>query len=284
MNDKQPLVSAIITTRNRLELLRRAIDGVRGQTYANIELIVVDDGSDDGTKEYCESESFKYIRIEKEDRRGGNFARNLGIESSNGEYIAFCDDDDYWLPSKIEKQLAKMTDKVGLVFCQRRVEFVRGEGSIEYSDQRIPTELRGDMSRRSLYSISAITSAILVKRTILNESGNFDVRLKFWQEYELSIRIAQLTDFDFIEEPLYLYRVNFNDPNRLTNKYWNWREAVRYVHNKHKRLYADLSLREKLLVKKMVATDGIERAYASGLKYQWYKNRILRLFYSLITS
>jgi len=283
MNDKQPLVSAIITTHNRLELLKRAIDGVRHQTYHNIELIVVDDGSDDGTQTYCDKESFKYIRIEKGESRGGNYARNLGIDSSNGEYIAFCDDDDCWLDTKIEKQLALMTSDIGLVFCQRRVEFVKPDGSVEYSDQGLSQDLRGNMRKRCLYTISAITSALIIKSSILKDAGKFDEQLKFWQEYELSIRLAQLTYFDFVDEPLYLYRVNFNDPNRLTNKYWNWRKAVRYVQNKHKWLYKNLSLHEKLLVKKMVVTDGIERAYASGLKLQWYKNRILSKFYLLIT-
>ncbi|WP_288911006.1 glycosyltransferase family 2 protein, partial [uncultured Thomasclavelia sp.] len=89
------LVSAIITTHNRLELLKRAIQSVYNQTYSNIELIVVDDASDDGTKEWAEQQSFKFIYIPKEKSKGGNYARNLGIKSSHGKYVAFLDDDDY---------------------------------------------------------------------------------------------------------------------------------------------------------------------------------------------
>jgi len=279
----QPLVSAIITTHNRLVLLKRAVGGVRNQTYSNIELIVVDDSSDDGTQAYCLKEGFKYIRIEKTESRSGNYARNVGIDASSGEYIAFCDD-DCWLSTKIERQMAMMSAEIGLVFCCRRVEFVKPDGSVEYSNQSLSSNLRGNMSKQCLYSISVITSALLVKSSILKEVGKFDEHLKFWQEYELSIRLAQLTNFDFVNEVLYLYRVNFNDPNRLTNKYWNWRKAVQYVHTKHKQLYDKLSSREKMLAKKLVVTDGIERAYASGLKLQWYKNRILAKFYSLITK
>ena len=103
---KQRLVSAIITTHNRKDLLKRAIDSVFAQTYPNIELIVVDDASNDGTSEMCDDNRINYIFIPKLESHGGNYARNLGIKASKGEYCAFLDDDDYWLPTKIEKQVA----------------------------------------------------------------------------------------------------------------------------------------------------------------------------------
>jgi glycosyltransferase involved in cell wall biosynthesis len=98
-------------------LLQRAIDSVKGQTYQPIELIVVDDWSSDGTKEFCEQQDFKYIHIPQSESKGGNYARNLGIKNAQGEYIAFLDDDDSWLPEKIEKQVRLLLDKqCGLVF------------------------------------------------------------------------------------------------------------------------------------------------------------------------
>ena len=102
---EKKLVSAIITTHNRRDLLKRAIDSVLVQTYTNIELIVVDDASDDGTSEVCNDKRIKYIYIPKSESHGGNYARNLGIKTSKGEYCAFLDDDDVWLPRKIELQL-----------------------------------------------------------------------------------------------------------------------------------------------------------------------------------
>lgn len=94
------LVSAIITTHNRLSLLKRAVESALSQTYKNIEVIVVDDASTDGTPEYCNELPLRYIYIPKEESRGGNHARNLGILAAKGEYVAFLDDDDYWLPRK----------------------------------------------------------------------------------------------------------------------------------------------------------------------------------------
>ena len=89
------LVSAIITTHNRLDLLPRAIDSVLSQSYKNIECVVVDDASTDETQNYCLNRSdIVYVRIEKEDSKGGNFARNQGILAAKGEILAFLDDDD----------------------------------------------------------------------------------------------------------------------------------------------------------------------------------------------
>ena len=116
------LVSAVIITHNRKDLVMRAIESVLTQTYTNIECIVVDDASTDGTVELLSSsEDINYIYIPKSESRGGNHARNVGIAASHGVYVAFLDDDDYWLPTKIEKQLEqKKKKKCGVVYCDNR--------------------------------------------------------------------------------------------------------------------------------------------------------------------
>jgi glycosyltransferase involved in cell wall biosynthesis len=271
-----PIVSAIIITHNRLPLLKRAIDSVKVQTYKNIELIVVDDASGDGTKEFCELQDFKYLHIDKSESKGGNHARNIGIQSANGEYIAFLDDDDYWLPTKIEKQVAlALSTGVGVIHCHRRVEFVEKNGDVRFYDDLKSDDFKGNLSRRILYQITIITSALLVKKSLIKQIGMFDENLGFWQEYEMSIRLAQVSNIDFIDEPLYVYRINFSDPHRLTNKYYAWQKAVRYIHSKHLSLFAQLSFKERLKVKKLIVTDAISRAYAAGLQFEWYKNRII---------
>ena len=102
---EKKIVSVVITTKNRKDLLLRAINSVRNQTYKEIEIIVVDDASTDGTREICENmDDLVYVYIPLNESKGGNYARNLGIKTANGEYIAFLDDDDYWEVSKIQKQ------------------------------------------------------------------------------------------------------------------------------------------------------------------------------------
>ena len=115
------LVSAIIVTHNRLPLLKRAVKSVENQTYDNIELIVVDDASDDGTNIYGDElikRGYKYLYIDKEHSKGGNHARNVGIKNSTGEYIALLDDDDYWKSYKTEKQVNYLNEhpEYGMVY------------------------------------------------------------------------------------------------------------------------------------------------------------------------
>lgn len=148
------LVSAIITTHNRLELLKRAIESVKKQTYSNIECIVVSDGSSDGTDDYCRTiEGIVFISIPKDESRGGNHARNVGIDASHGEYVAFLDDDDYWLPEKIEKQVYFLTTyNDGLVSCCMKVEEVQPDRTSIIKDRELWEGKNIDMSKKTLYS------------------------------------------------------------------------------------------------------------------------------------
>lgn len=263
------LVTAIITTHNRLGLLKRAIKSVYAQTYKEMELIVVDDASTDGTQAYCESLPLRYLHIPKAESRGGNHARNLGVRMARGEYVAFLDDDDYWLPKKIEKQVALMESKdCELVHCGRRLELVGRDGEVTYRD-RLPNPLHyGDMHKKILQAICTTTTNILAKRQALLDVGLFDENLRFWQEYELTIRMAQRKPFYFVNEPLSVYRVDTRDKHRLTNKYEEWKEAVRYIHKKHAALYARLNLVERARVRVLVTGDAVARSKASGMRWK----------------
>lgn len=268
------LVSAIITTHNRKELLVRAMDSVMNQTYPEIELIVVDDASDDGTAELCKDKKLKYIYIPKSESRGGNYARNLGIKASRGDYCAFLDDDDYWLPEKIAKQVALIEEKkCDVVSCNRLNENVSGTDT-HIVEAKPMLKKDGDISRKILYSICSTTSLMLIRRETLLAIGLFDEKLRFWQEYELSIRLAQLSPFFVVQEPLVVYRIDKKDSNRLTNKYYEWKDSVKYIYFKHKVLYSQLSFHEKLLVRRLYWKDAKLRTGAAGLKLQWYYCRM----------
>ena len=276
-----PKVTAIITTHNRLPLLKRAIDSVIDQTYSNIELIVVSDNSTDGTVEYCNGRNdFQFIGIPASESKGGNYARNLGIKAARGEYVAFLDDDDYWLPTKVKKQMALMESKqCDLVYCGQRIETLSLDGQIKYSDS-LPEEMWcGNVKDIILTKIVTTTSAILVKKSALLEVGLFDENLRFWQEYELTIRLAQRSPFFFVNEPLLVYRVDTNDAGRLTNKYHEWWDAVGYIHKKHKKLYARLSFKEMRFSKLLVYNDALVRAKTCGLDTEClHLNRLIKLW------
>lgn len=211
------MVSAIITTHNRKELLKRAIESVLAQTYKDLECIVVDDASTDGTNELCQSYPVQYIYIPKEESKGGNHARNIGIKASKGTYCAFLDDDDYWLPEKIEKQRALIQEKqCELVYCGRRLEYILPEIT-QYKDCLPDPRWCGNMQKLILQYICCTTSTILASRQALINVDFFDESLRYWQEYELTIRLAQRHPFYFINECLCVYRINVGDTDRLTN-------------------------------------------------------------------
>ena len=275
------LVSVIITTHNRLTLLQRAINSVYSQTYKSIELIVVDDASTDDTPLFCQKQSFRYVYISPKESKGGNYARNQGIRLAKGTYIAFLDDDDYWLPTKIEKQVELIKEKKNeLVFCAKRFEFVE-KSDIKYVDVFPKFINSGDLSNRILYTTVATTSDILVARNALFEVGLFDESLHFWQEYELMIRLAQRSPFYFVNEILCVYRIDVKDKQRLTNLYLPWQNAVRYIYQKHRKLYLRLSPIERVRVHLRILVDAAKRCKASGLKCKYYQKYFSWFVFSL---
>jgi glycosyltransferase involved in cell wall biosynthesis len=264
----QALVSAIIITHNRSALLKRAIKSVLDQSYHHIECIVVDDHSTDDTRNVCESfPSVHYIFIPSEESKGGNYARNKGICAAKGKYVAFLDDDDFWLSDKIKLQVQLIEQNVcDLVYCGRRLEII-SEKDIVYQDHIPSSNSTGDIHRKILQEICTTTSCILVKRQTLVDIGMYDEELKFWQEYELEIRLAQFHPFYCVCKPLVVYRCDKNDRQRLTNKYYEWKKAVKYIRQKHRNLYQQQSLLEKLGTWQMTTYDAMNRGKAAGMLF-----------------
>lgn len=278
------LVSAVIITHNRKELVVQAIESVKKQTYKNIELIVVDDASDDGSKNLLESlskeKNFKYIYIEKKDSKGGNHARNVGIAASKGKYIAFLDDDDEWLPEKTEKQVNFLDNNrdFGVVHCAKI--FLYDDGSEVY--QKIDNIAFGECNKLVWQRVLFTTSCLMVRKELFDEIGYFDENLLFWQEYELSIRACQKSKLGVVCEHLVVYRVFKRDKNRLTNQIDGWKTAVKYIEDKHKKLLDELSDAEMKKFKLHVYKDGFLRAVNSCDKKN--QRKYLNLMYSVENS
>lgn len=266
------LVSAIITTRNRHQLCQRAIDSVLSQTYSNIECIVVDDASDDGQyKDWEQDARITYVYIPKEESRGGNYARNTGIKTAKGKYIAFLDDDDYWLPNKIEKQVALIQEKkCDVVYGGMRAELVAKDGSVHYEDWAPHEDGEGDLSKKVLTKIYTTTSGLLVTKDALEKVGLFDEKLRYWQEYELVIRLTQISEIYPVQESVFVYRIDEHDSQRLTNKYKAWKESVAYVHKKHRKLYKALPNVSQAIAMRMYHSEAYYRARRAGEK-MWMK-------------
>ena len=203
--NKNPTVSVIIPTYNRAHLIGRAIQSVLNQTYKDFELIIVDDGSTDNTEDIIKEfqkkdERIKYIKHEK--NRGGSAARNTGIKNARGEYIAFQDSDDEWLPEKLKKQMEvfkNTSSKVGVVYTGFwRIK----DNKKTYIPQSWVKQKDGNIYFELLKGNFVGTSTILIKKKCFKKVGIFDENLPRLQDWELVMRLSKYYDFKCIDEPL----------------------------------------------------------------------------------
>jgi len=196
----------IIPTYNRPYLVGRAIKSVLGQSYQDFELIVVDGSSTDETKEVVESFGDGRIRyIKQQGKNGPSNARNMGIQSSSGDYIAFLDDDDEWLPNKLEKQvdlLDRLPEEYGVVYSGYRTE---QDGMI--IGEHYPTQ-RGDVYYQMLRRSVVSTLTILIKGSCFKLVGFFDEELPTCEDWDMWIRFAKEYKFEYVPEILAIYHIH----------------------------------------------------------------------------
>ena len=277
--------SVIITTKNRRKLLENAIQSVLSQTVNDVECIVVDDASEDGTQEFYENDSrIVYVRIDAVDSRGGNYARNQGIAHATGEFVSFLDDDDVWTPDKLQKQFALYEKHPGsVIFCGRTFKKTSGE-NVQSLTVIPPKKFSGDLSRLIRTTYVTSTSCLFFPRYLLEQVGNFDERLTFWQEYELCIRLAQVAEFYFVAEPLVVCLDDVGGSPRVSNRVLNWKENTTYIRNKHKDLYRDLTFMENWAYHATLMKDAFRRHQRAGKKLQTLYYGFLRLVVEYIPS
>lgn len=258
------LVSAIITTRNRICLLSHAIESVLLQTYKNIECIVVDDGSTDGTSELCKKYNIRYIYIPPQESRGGNYARNVGIKNAVGDYIAFLDDDDEWAPTKIKEQINLALEKQSsLIYCLRIYKDYNKDqyiGMRKESNRKPSGNLENIIFRHYITN----TSCIFVKKNAIEKVGGFDENLNKWQEYDLMIRMAQITNIYYVNKYLCYYTNNINGGNRISNDYDRLLPTINYFKKKYADRISKLSVRDRLYFQEMCIGDVYKLARQTG--------------------
>ena len=203
----KPIVSVIIPTYNRAHLISGAIQSVLDQTYQDFELIVVDDGSKDNTEEVVKDfpdPRIRYIRLEE--NRGAAAARNIGIKAAKGEYIAFQDSDDEWLPEKLEKQIEvfKIVSKeVGVVYADAwRIS----------SGRRTYLKLLKVRPENGFWFNKAFNNPLhiglqstLIRKECFQKAGLLDERFPRLIDYEFLVRVSKYFLFYHIDEPLVNY-------------------------------------------------------------------------------
>lgn len=231
-----PRVNIIIPTYNRAPLLKHALDSVLSQTFQDFEVIVVDDGSIDNTKQLAESYSqVCYIRLEHSGLPA--LVRNSGLRIAYGNYVAFLDSDDQWLPQKLERQVAVLDKypKVGLVCSNALVlEKNRNTGQLYLREGQGRS---GWVLKELLKDNFVITSTAVVRRSMLEQVGAFEeiTLLRALEDYDLWLRVAAVSEVYYIPEPLAIYR---NSPASIRAQqsrvsYWRGMLVILELLRKH---------------------------------------------------
>lgn len=226
-------VSVIIPTYRRPEFLRRSIDSVLNQTFQEFELIVVDDCSGDFTLQVMKNYTDPRICfLQHTTKKGGAAARNTGIRKSQGQYIAFLDDDDEWLPAKLQLQVDLLNNspwKIGVVYTGYNKVATETGDLLAYK----AATKNGNLSL-ALHDKNWVgtTSSVLFRKECIETVGLFDESLSSLQDYDLWIRISKEFEFAGINQPLVTYHVH---TERISTNLEGLRQGLMLMLEKHGR-------------------------------------------------
>jgi glycosyltransferase involved in cell wall biosynthesis len=201
-------ISVIIPAFNRGRYIRQTVDSVLNQSYPNLELIVVDDGSSDGTRAILEQFGNRIRLLEHDGRqnRGQSASINLGLRHADGEYVAILDSDDYWEPDKLEVQAGylKQHPDVGLVYCNGTA--VNENGEFLYDIYR-PGHTESNRPENILLDCYfLVPNNSLIRMDVLRQAGEFDEKLRAAQDHDMAIRIAEITRIAYLDKCVFHYR------------------------------------------------------------------------------
>jgi len=253
-------VTAVIPAYNCKSTIAEAINSVLKQTYNDIEVIVINDGSTDGTDKLVK-QNYPDLTLINQDNRGVSWARNTGIKHSHGDLIAFLDADDIWLPEKIERQVDIFShdQDIGLVTTEEYI--FDGYENIHNQNKEISL-FKGDIVKNIFWKSGLCTSTVMVRKTVLDDVGEFRTELSAGEDDNLWIRIAFKYKVHLIKEPLVKYRITSNSLTRGETGRSNLYNGVKKHIDILRKEYPEISMRLGNLDRKLA-----ELYFDHGLSY-----------------
>lgn len=200
----QPLVSVVIPTFNRAGMIEAAVQSVQAQTYSHWEIIVSDDGSKDNTRDVAEKLMARDKRVRfiaRETNAGAQAARNSGIKAAQGEWIAFLDSDDQWLPDSLQRRMT--------IALRGNVDVVHSNAYILHPGREKEIyrvrPLSGNVYKEVLSGEGPMFPCLLIRKSALESIGYLDESIRSYQEWDTAIRLAKKYAFGFEPEPTFIY-------------------------------------------------------------------------------
>ena len=224
----EQLISVVIPAYNRETIITESINSVLQQTYQNIEVIVVDDCSQDNTVQVVKSIKDPRVKCYALDQnRGACYARNYGASLAKGAYIAFQDSDDLWLPEKLEKQFQYLLQSdYDLVFCGMDRKTVNGEKRFYYPESGYDEQ--DDPLMQILFKNRISTQCILLKANVMKRI-QFDVNIKRYQDWDFAIQASQTCKIGYLSMPLVTSEIQSNSISVNVKRL----NALRVIFDKH---------------------------------------------------
>lgn len=208
-------ISVIIPSWNRADRLAAALDSVRAQSLAAHEIIVVDDGSTDNTRELL-GRHYPEVHYLYQQNAGVSCARNTGIKAASGDWIALLDSDDQWHASKLERQQQALLAQPGYRLCHCDEIWMRNGKRV--NPMKKHAKSGGHIFRQCLPLCIISPSAVMIERSLFDDTGLFDESLPACEDYDLWLRICATQPVLFVDQPL-LIKVG-GHADQLSRRYW----------------------------------------------------------------
>ena len=209
-------ISVVIPTFNRAKHLELAVQSVLAQTFAPNEIIVVDDGSNDGSGEMLAAKFGSRIRYYHQSNHGVSRARNVGIGLANGNWIAFLDSDDQWLPDKLQAQVTALQNNPDYTFCHTNEIWIRNGKRVNPMNKH--DKYGGFIYQKCLPLCVVSPSSVLIKKRVFDDVGYFDESLPVCEDYDYWLRYCATDPVLYVETPQLIKHGGHQD--QLSKRYW----------------------------------------------------------------